>query len=87
MNLQEVVSVRTDVAFNEDAETLESALASVLHPDVTWRLVTAIGPGGGWPEVDLIGRRADVLDSLIAMAGGDDMQAGEMMAGAKEVGP
>lgn len=67
--------IEFDVAWDEWTETFESAMAeAVAEVGCTWRLITAHGPGGGWPVVEFTVADENLPKLIEYMGCGDDLE-------------
>jgi len=72
------VTAIVDMAFDVEKETPEAVLAGIgAEFGIEGRIVQMVGPGGGWPEVELKGERASVEQALKDRGGMDDEDLAE----------
>ena len=78
MRGMEMVSVELDVVTDEEAGPLSEFLAIAKQDyDLSTRVVSEEGPGGGWPVVEISGPSDNVQRFLVAEYGMDSREANE----------
>lgn len=61
-----MIRMYVDVVVVEATQTGAQKVAAFQEawPNLTFTLITETGPAGGWPEIEVVGKRQDVIQFL-----------------------